>query len=555
MVRCLNKAVAIMAALAISFMPASATFAADNFAGISLTPVPSANPKAPGFAAPNILSVELTEAIVAQGSFKLENPSDLTSYYGYDNDGPQLPAAGDLPAVGHKVEASKTEPDKNTYLVLDHQHGADPQYDYGTHFLFQGHELGAGGQGYITRINLDADGAHRVTLLAIKDVNGNSVPTIDGSTWYPFSHKLLFTSESGANASVVQATPDFPATVEDISGILGRGGYEGIQSDRFGRLIIVEDVGGKTGTVNTHARQPNSFIYRLLPTSPFDLKLGGKLQVLQVMSRAHAGPVVFGSDADADILSQDVKDLHTYGLQFQTNWMTIHDTAVQGNAPFSANGAAKLAGGTPFKRPENGQFRPGTNFSEFIFDTTGDTNALTEAGSAFGGFGALFRLQLFGDKGLLSLVYNGDVAHAGFDNCAFWDANRIVFVEDAGDTLHTQRNALDSAWLFDLNTDYSNPASLSAFLRKDGMLRRHWIRNSAACLASKMTETMKSLAGICPMEIQPSTACLAPRSLPRSAADGASSTPSSTATTTPGRSCDLRRTREAIAGTKLFDQR
>jgi hypothetical protein len=28
-------------------------------------------------------------------------------------------------------------------------------------------------------------------------------------------------------------------------------------------------------------------------------------------------------------------------------------------------------------------------------------------------------------------------------------------VEDAGDTLHTQRNALDSAYLFDLNTDYS----------------------------------------------------------------------------------------------------
>ena len=137
MVRCLNKAVAIMAALAISFMPASATFAADNFAGISLTPVPSANPKAPGFAAANILSVELTGAIVAQGSFKLENPSDLTSYYGYDNDGPQLPAAGDLPAVGHKVEASKTEPDKNTYLVLDHQHGADPNTTTEHTFFFK----------------------------------------------------------------------------------------------------------------------------------------------------------------------------------------------------------------------------------------------------------------------------------------------------------------------------------------------------------------------------------------------------------------------------------
>ena len=33
------------------------------------------------------------------------------------------------------------------------------------------------------------------------------------------------------------------------------------------------------------------------------------------------------------------------------------------------------AHGTPFKRPENGVFRPGTAFREFFFDETGDTNA------------------------------------------------------------------------------------------------------------------------------------------------------------------------------------
>jgi hypothetical protein len=189
--------------------------------------------------------------------------------------------------------------------------------------------------------------------------------------------------------------------------------------------------------------------------------MGGKLQVLQVESHAHAGPIVFGGTSaaavDADITSQDQRDLHTYGLHFQTTWVTIHDTATQGSAPFDANAAAKLAGGTPFKRPENGQFRPGTNFSEFVFDTTGDTNALTEAGSQFGGFGAIFRLRLSGNSGTLSLVFRGDVAHTGLDNCSFWDANRIVFVEDAGDGLHAQRNALDSAFLFDLNVDYGNP--------------------------------------------------------------------------------------------------
>jgi len=130
-------------------------------AGVHLTHVPAANPKMVGFPVPNVLSRELTAALVAQGSTKLENPSTLTGFYGYDNDGPLAPAPGDLPSSVHKVEATKTEPDKNTYLILDGQKGADPNYNYGKHFLFQGHENGTSGQGYITRINLDADGPHR----------------------------------------------------------------------------------------------------------------------------------------------------------------------------------------------------------------------------------------------------------------------------------------------------------------------------------------------------------------------------------------------------------
>jgi hypothetical protein len=459
----ITKLLAILAAAATTTLPAAPAFADDDFFGphaVRLTSVPTANPKVAGIPVPNVLSPELIETIVAQGSTKLENPSALTSYYGYDNDGPLVPAPGDLPSSTHAIEATKTEPDKNTYLVLHNQTGADPNYDYGTHFIFQGHELGRNGLGYITRINLDADGAHRVTLMATTDANGNPIPTIDGSTWYPFSHHLLFTTES-SNASVLQATLDVPSKVEDISGILGRGGYEGIQADLWGRLIIVEDVGGKSGAANPHAKQPNSFVYRFLPNTSSDLKAGGKLQVLQVMSKAHAGPIVFGgSNVDGDIKSQDQKDLHTFGLSFPTNWVTIHDTSVNGFSPYDANALAKAAGGTPFKRPENGQFRPGSNFSEFIFDTTGDTNALTEAGSDFGGFGAIFRLRgASGNSGSFSLVFRGDAAHTGLDNCGFWDANRIVFVEDAGDGLHSQRNALDSAYLFDLNTDYGNPAN------------------------------------------------------------------------------------------------
>jgi len=72
-----------------------------------------------------------------------------------------------------------------------------------------------------------------------------------------------------------------------------RGGYEGIQSHSDSALWIVEDVGGRTGTINTHARQPNSFIYRFVPDRKSDLRAGGKLQVLAVRSLAHAGDILF----------------------------------------------------------------------------------------------------------------------------------------------------------------------------------------------------------------------------------------------------------------------
>src|SRR4029077_9581706 len=87
-------------------------------------------------------------------------------------------------------EAKKTEPDKNTYLRFkDSLAGADPNYFYGQDFLYQGHE--GGSPGVFTRINLDADADHRVTLMATKDATGANLATIDGITWDPWAQKLL----------------------------------------------------------------------------------------------------------------------------------------------------------------------------------------------------------------------------------------------------------------------------------------------------------------------------------------------------------------------------
>ena len=57
------------------------------------------------------------------------------------------------------------------------------------------------------------------------------------------------------------------------------------------------------------------------------------------------------------------------------------------------------------------------------------------------------------------MLYSGDLAHTGLDNIQFLSKDRLLSVEDAGDTLHTQRHALDSGYEFDVNADYSNPAN------------------------------------------------------------------------------------------------
>jgi hypothetical protein len=428
-----------------------------------------ANTKSPGVTSPNTLSAQLAEHAVAQGSVRLENGTAELPYYGYNGNGPLLPAPGDVPAQGHQVEAQKTEPDKNTYLRLRGLHGADPAYDYGTRFLFQGHEAGAG---FLSRINLDADAAHRVTLLATKDVNGNPLPDIDGSTWDPWARRLLFTSEGNARTGGVwQSTPDVNAQVKDISPVLGRGGYEGIQNDSAGNLWIVEDSGGASPAGST-AKNPNSFVYRFIPVDRTDLTRGGKLQALRVLSRRSHQPITFqaidAAHPTGGIFTDDERDLTNYGPGFETRWVTVHDTATDhSGVAFDSNALAKAAGATPFKRPENGQFRPGTGFGEFYFDATGDTNATSPANAGYGGWGGVYRLNQVGptaDRGTLTVFYAGDQAHTGVDNVAFVDRDHVAFVEDAGDTLHTQRNALDSAYLFDVRHDYGKGGQPVRFL-------------------------------------------------------------------------------------------
>src|SRR5256885_5393955 len=227
--------------------------------------------------------------------------------------------------------------------------------------------------------------------MATHDNTGKPIAPIDGSTWDPFAQRLLFTTES-TGAPTYAATVSFPSVVEDVSGALGRGGYEGIQNDSHGNIWIAEDVSGpnKQGTT---ARQPSGFLYRYVPRQPGDLH-EGTLQVLQVLNDA-GQPVTF--ESQALLCAPDQVALRSYGKTFRTNWVTIHDTATEGDVSFNANAAAKAGHGTPFKRPENGVFRPGTHFREFYFDETGDTNATSpeNGGGAAGGPVARARASVF----------------------------------------------------------------------------------------------------------------------------------------------------------------
>jgi hypothetical protein len=457
--------VSVIAAAALG---AAAAVPAGANSQLSWSSVP-ANAKTVGLSVPNALSPQLAEHVVAQGSIPLENPSGDVAYYGYHSNGPLVPAPGAVQSPGHNVEASKTEPDKNTYLRLSGQHGADPHYNYGTHFLFQGHETGT--PGYITRVNLDADSAHKVTLLATKTTDGQPLPDIDGSTWDPFAKKLLFTAENGSNGAVLQADPDLGGKVQDVSNVFGRGGFEGIQADPAGNLWIVEDSGG-AAPAGTSAKNPNSFVYRLVPRDKGDLTKGGKLQALQVVSDRTHQPITFtpidAAHPNGGVFTDDIKDLHTYGTSFQTHWVTVHDTATDaGGQPFDANALAKAAKATPFKRPENGVFRPGNGFQEFFFTETGDTTTTSAANGAYGGWGGVFKLTQKNpadNTGKLSILINGDQAHTGFDNITFVDGDNVAVVEDGGDGLHTQRNALDSAYLLNVGTNYAKGAQPVRFL-------------------------------------------------------------------------------------------
>ncbi|MBV9570402.1 MAG: hypothetical protein JO056_04085 [Alphaproteobacteria bacterium] len=216
----------LVAALLLCAVPASA-WAADGI-GPFTSGVPSAQPAVGS--PPNVYSSDFTASPVATGTDALENPSGVITTFGQLSSG------------------ANTEPDENTYLNFENGlKGPTPKYNYGTHFLIQGHE-GAGNLSYVTRINLDvSDPAHRITLLT--PVGGDGLTHLnrtDGSTYNPFTKSMLFTQEgSGTDGGLYEIAIRWPSTLTTRYGAIGRCGLEGVKIDNKGRIYLVEDTGGQ----------------------------------------------------------------------------------------------------------------------------------------------------------------------------------------------------------------------------------------------------------------------------------------------------------------------
>lgn len=422
----------------------------------------------PGTPRPTYVAAPFSVKLLAKFDDPVENPSGVITLFGKLSSG------------------EDTVPDINTYLELPTNPGGPTAgYNYGKRFLFQGHENG-GDIAYVTRINLDVtDTAHRITLLTpVDEVTGKTgLNRIDGSSFNPFDNTVLFAEENDSNGdgtgTIHSVSVSWPPVLKSYAAHMGLGGFEGVHVDKWGSIYAIEDIGGAkapsdtTATVDgvanvplKNAKQPHSFIYRFVPKNPKDITGGGWLQALQVTIdgtalKFHADDVV------GDIISPAQRKLYTPGNHWPFKWITIHTSKAGDTESFNATVAARTAGATPLKRPENMVFDPTSDFNTFYVTVTGDTDAPTGQVPQLaqrGAWGAIMRIEKIAQiplsgtayDGVISAAYLGDADHASFDNIAFANSNQIYVTEDRGDTLHDQLAKFDSIWTFSVRGGVSS---------------------------------------------------------------------------------------------------
>ena len=257
--------------------------------------------------------------------------------------------------------------------------GADPSYDYGTHFLFQGHESGAwsrdaGRQAGVHHAHQPRRrrGAPR-DAARDQDDDGNPLADDRRLDLGPVGEAAALHDGEHERADLRGDRRTIRRRSTDVSGALGRGGYEGIQDDSDGNIWIVEDIGGsnKPGSDRV-ARSPNSFVYRYVPATPGDLQ-NGKLQVLQVLNES-GDPITFARRprVNAPTRSRCTPTATSFKTQVgddPRHGRRRHD-AVQREPAREGRERHAVQAARERRLPARAR-----SFGEFFFTETGDTNA------------------------------------------------------------------------------------------------------------------------------------------------------------------------------------
>ena len=227
------------------------------------------------------------------------------------------------------------------------------------------------------------------------------------------------------------------------------------------------------------------------------------------------------AQADADILSPGHEGpAHLRQRRSTTRWVTIHDTDGRRHDAVRRQRARQgAARATPFKRPENGQFRPGTGFREFFFDETGDTDTAPRPARDYGGFGGVLKLDPgdpSADDGTLRLFYHGDVRPTPASTTSRSSTTRPRSRSSRTPATRCTPSATRStpATCSTLDADYAKPARQPGAHPRRGPRRRR--RRSTRALpgtpGSRTTATTRSPASTSPTATRDRTASSAPRS-------------------------------------------
>ena len=198
--------------------------------------------------------------------------------------------------------------------------------------------------------------------------------TIDGSTWDPWAQRLLFTTGERRTRRRTRPRPDYPSTVvQDVSGAIGRGGYEGIQDDGDGNIWIVEDIGGANKAGTTGARSRTASCSATSRTAPATWPTGscrcfgccnaaGTIRSRRRRRRRSTRPTSSRCTSTARAFRRELDD--------DPRHRDRRHRAVQREHAREGTRTARRSSGR--RTASSG---PAPHFREFYFDETGDTNA------------------------------------------------------------------------------------------------------------------------------------------------------------------------------------